>query len=569
MQSVQGIEAFTAERLIRGLARTPFASARELSIFHNMGDMMTRYHLRLMSGQGLADKLDMASLDDELNLRWHLTHDGMDRLSPDTAKVLRTCALSEQWERRLIRRIESVKVLYKLGANLALECGGLLEWYWYSSGAFDAFVKLKNGREFVLMRFGPTLSWKAQRSRLGTMFNAQRMRKVPPALMVVQSTIDEQRIAVDQRNRITRLHITTEKNLLESNSPGIPIWRGCISPDRKTLQKVLEDEPARRGLAKRPAQGGPRPVRSALTSGRRLRPSERLVLELPRPAKRLLRTIYDWPVMRHEQLSTLMGLSSGRLKEWRAHLTKNDLACQIRIGETAEERQRNGTRLCVGTEGLRYLARIDRRRLTELGRHWSIEKQSRGTPDLHVTGHLVQGTKLRVLIKELQHTDGVNEFVSMLASECDENEEWSITHALPPHRWERWFIYNRRRVSIRPDATLDLRFRGLSGFFVLEYEVRADSPLRMDDKLSRYERYYDGMATRFDFDRRRPAVLMVFRDVGTASRFLTYTGEVADELPMLVSSMDVLREKGVTGMAWRSPWHIDMGEVSLRVGIRG
>ena len=187
-----------------------------------------------------------------------------------------------------------------------------------------------------------------------------------------------------------------------------------------------------------------------------------------------------------KEIADLLGVSKGRMMNLMEALSRDKMAYRIRIGETAEERQGNGTRLCVGTEGLRYLARID-----------------------------------------------------------------------------------RRRASIRPDATFDLNFRVLSGYFVLEYEVQADRPSRMDDKLSRYERYYDGMATRFDFDRRRPAVLMVFRDIGTASRFLTYTGEATGELPMLVSSLDVLREKGVTGMAWRSPWRIDMGEVSLRVDIRG
>ena len=492
----------------------------------------------------------------------------MDRLSPDTNGLLRKYALSDNWERLLTRRIDAVEVLYRLGADLARKCGGLREWHWYSSGAFDAFVKLGNGREFVLMRFGPTLSWKAQRSRLGTMLNSQRMRNVPPALIVVQSTVDEHRIAEDLRRRTKWVHLATEKNLLAERAAEATIWRACQSTERKNLQELLRDEPARIGLAKRPAQGGKNPTRSRLTSGRDLRPPERLSLELPRPAKALLGTIYDWPLMRHEQLSNVLSLSGGRLKEWRAHLTKRDLACQIRIGSLAETRQQNGTRLCVGTEGLRSLARIDRRRLTELRRHWSVEKGAGGTPDLAVHRHVVKGTKLRVLIRELQHTDGVNEFVSMLAAECRQDRDWDVAHALPPHRWERWFKFNWRRVSIRPDATFDLRFRGLPGYFTLEYEVRADRPSRMDDKLLRYERYYGAMATRYDFDGRRPVVLMVFRDVGTASRFLTYTEQVADKIPMLVSSMDVLRDSGIIGQSWRSPWHLDRGDVSLRVGIR-
>ena len=557
------------DTLLAGIARTPFASTAELAAFTGVSINEAGAYLGVMARQGLADRLKVASQGREIDNRWHLTAEGVAKHPLKEKALLRKYALSERWARRLVRRIEAVEVMYKVGAELAGRCGGLQEWYWYSVGAFDAFVKLGNGREFVLMRLGATLSWKAQRSRLGTMLNAQANRKVPPVLMVVQSTVDEQRIAADLRNRMVWLHMATEKDLLADRTFETRVWRSVSSPKRMTLRELLKSEPSRPGRGNRTAQGGDRPRRSALTSGRSLGPSERLVLELPRPAKRLLWTIYDWPLMRHEQLSTLMGLSSGRLTEWRAHLIKNDMACQIRIGGSPAARQENGTRFCVGTEGLRYLGRVDRRRLTELVRHWSIEKGDGGTPDLHVQRHEVKGTKLRVLIKELQHTDGVNEFVSMLSMECWQSGDWNLAYALPPHRWERWFIFNRRRISIRPDATFDLRFRGLARSFFLEYEVRADRPSRVDDKLSRYERYYDGMATRFDFDRRRPTVLMVFKDVGTASRFLTYVGQATDEIPMLVSSMDVLRESGITGRSWRSPWHLDRGDVSLRVGMRG
>ena len=551
------------------LARAPFANVSELSAFLGIGMVDGNLALRHLARQGLANNLEMASLVNEFDFRWHLTADGMDSLSSETDAMLKKYAVSEQWERRLVRRIDAVEVLYRVGALLATECGALREWYWYSRGAFDAFVKLRNGREFVLMRLGATLSWKAQRSRLGTMLNSQRRRETPPALLVVQSTVDEQRIATDLRNHISRVHMTTEEALLATTSPDTPLWRDSGSAKRKTLTELLEDEPARRGRAKRTVQGGERPRRSALTSGRRLRLSERQTLALARSAKRLLWTIYDWPLMRQEQIGELLEISTGRVMNLMRTLSSNGLAFGIRLGKSPEERQENGTRLCVGTEGLRYLARIDRRRLTELARHWSVDKDDDGTPELGVQRHDVKGTKIRVLVRELQHTDGMNEFVSMLATECRQDEDWRVAHALPPHRWERWFFFNRRRVSIVPDATLDLRFRGLSGYFTLEYEVRADRPSRMDEKLSRYERYYDGMATRFDFDGRRPVVLMVFKDAGTASRFLTYVNRVRYELPMLVSSMDVLRESGITGMSWRSPWHMDRGDVSLRVGVRG
>ena len=82
--------------------------------------------------------------------------------------------------------------------------------------------------------------------------------------------------------------------------------------------------------------------------------------------RRLLRVLFDWPLMRIDQLADVMAVSEGRLMNFRTPMVKKGLVFNLRIGETPEMRQVNGTRMCVSQEGLRYLGRLDRRRLGEL-----------------------------------------------------------------------------------------------------------------------------------------------------------------------------------------------------------
>ena len=240
------------------------------------------------------------------------------------------------------------------------------------------------------------------------------------------------------------------------------------------------------------------------------------------------------------------------------------LVINLRIGETPEMRQENGTRMCLSEEGLRYLGRLDRRRLGELMRHWCIREHEAGTPELAVQEYDMVGTKLRVLANELNHSDGMNRFVALLAKSCREAKDWELTDLLPPHRWDRTFQYNFRRRRVRPDGVCEVSYRGRRMAFLVEYEQRANIPARMDEKLGRYRNYFGAMSTSGDFDRKQAVVLMVFADAGTASRFGVFArSAVRRPLRMAVSSMDVLSEVGPFGSAWWMPWHKGHGQVSL------
>ena len=86
----------------------------------------------------------------------------------------------------------------------------------------------------------------------------------------------------------------------------------------------------------------------------------------------------------------------------------------------------------------------------------------------------------------------------------------------------------------------------------------------MKPKVEAYRKYYGSMATQFDFGRRRPRTLFVFEDEAQAGRFVSVVRrQMRNENPLFVSSMDVLREKGVFGNAWLYPWELDLGRVQF------
>ena len=293
-----------------------------------------------------------------------------------------------------------------------------------------------------------------------------------------------------------------------------------------------------------------------------------LATELTMPGRRLLDALYDWPLTTAKHLGMLLDMTEGMLKKTRAHLVKRGLVCQVRIGGTPELRRRNCTRLCLGPGGLRYIARRDRRRVSELLGRWRIAPDESGDERLEILHYRLNGSKLRVLARELRHTDGVSGFVGTLAVACRSGADWRLRQALPPHRWERWFRYNAGWRSIRPDATIELEHRGRRLSCLLEFEMRAIKPGTMAGKLLKYRNYFGASDTRADFDDRGATALFLFADEATASRFCALAARTLSRpMPLLVSDMQRVTETGPLGRAWRSPWRLQRGYISLAAAL--
>ena len=558
-------------RLLSALAAAPFAERDELAAFAGLPPSSTLESLLRLEARELVASVRHTRTNTSRVRRWHLTPSGITRMAElrgaTTGRLLRELPLSAEWRRHLLRRLDAVAPLYNIGREVAGCTDGPIGWRWLRAGALDALLELTGGGTLALLRLGPTLSWQAMRSRIGTLYGMQRARRCSTALLVLPGNLEAQRLAADLRGRAVDAFAASEYDAMHA-APGSAIWRSLGSARGLTLAQVVGRSRDIRGGQVHVAGGSERASMPTATLSAGADGLDLLAPELTVPGRRLLDAIYDWPLTNAEHLGMLLDMTESMMKKTRAHLVKRGLVCQVRIGGTPELRRRNGTRLCLGPAGLRYIARRDRRRVSELLGRWSIAPDEAGDERLEVLHYRLEGSKLRVLARELRHTDGVSDFVGTLAAACRRDGDWRLQQALPPHRWERWFRYNAGWRSVRPDATIELEHRGRRLAYLLEYEQRAIKPGTMAAKLRRYRNYFGAVDTRADFDGRGATALFVFADEATASRFCALTARTARRpLPMLVSSVDILAAEGPLGRSWRSPWSLQQGYVPLAAAL--
>ena len=558
-------------RLLDALARTPFAERGELAAFAGLPPSSTLESLLSLEECGLVAFVRHTRTNTSRVRRWHLTLGGIMLLAEGrnttTGRLLRELPLSAEWRRRLLRRLDAVAPLYRVGREVAEWTGGPIGWRWLRAGALDALLELPDGGTLALMRLGPTLSWRAMRSRVGTLYGMQRTGRCPAALLLLPGNIEAQRIGADLRGRAIDAYAASECDVMQT-APGSAVWRSLREAQGVTLTQAISGITGKSKMGEWGSIGSARTSMPALPISDGANDHDLIATELTMPGRRLLDATYDWPLTSAARLGMLLDMTEVMMKKTRAQLVRRGLVCQVRIGGTPELRRRNGTRLSLSADGLHYIARRDRRRVSELLGRWSITPDEAGDVRLDVQHYRLDGSKLRVLARELRHTDGVSGFLGTLAASCRGGDDWGLRQALPPHRWERWFRYDTGWRSIRPDATIELAHRGRRLSFLLEYEMRAIKPRTMAAKLRRYRRYFGAADTGADFDGRRPAALFVFADGATASRFCALAARtLRNPLPLLVSSVEVLAETGPLGRAWRSPWRLQRGYVSLAAAL--
>lgn len=560
------------EVAIRALGRMPFLERRELSAVSSLAERTALDALHRLEREGLAHAV-RHSLNEKSRLRrWYLTPRGIERFADmeglTVGEAVRLFPLSWEWRRWLLRRMDTVATCYRIALDASLPYQGRLRWRWERSGPLDAFLTLTDGRTLGIARFGPALPRRSMYSRLGSLMEMHRRSTLFAALLVVPSSIEAHGILERMKGEGLDLSLAVEEDVRHSR-PGDALWRShTYRPDTAfPIDGVIK------GVVRRPAAptGAP-PRRAAVPAGVVGDVENDLDLvacNLGQPASRMLDTLADWPLMRLTELAEFLGISLRHAKDGRAQLARLGLIVRLRFGRTAEERRETGTRLALSIDGLRYLSWRDRTRLSDLTAFWGIHPDKNGDDALRLASYRIRGSKLRVLTRELRHTDGVHHFVSTLNAACRETDVWKKLDLIPPHRWERWFHYNNRRYGLKPDATGQYTWRGIGVSLLLEYEERAIGPAYMRDRLIRYQRYYHALETSADFDGRW-AVLVIFDDAASASRFSTLSARhmrrgrtFSSKLPLFVSSSDVLERDGVLKSAWITPGNLESGRVGL------
>ena len=548
-------------RVLDALSRTPYAEHRELTAFAGLPPSSALDSLRRLHAGGLADFVRHIRTDTSRVRRWHVVPRGVTRLARHLGTtgdaLARERPVSAEWLSVLLQRLDAVAALYLVAHEVAM-CGGSLKFRWQGGDPLDALVEFPDGRMLAVMRFGRTLTWKEMRRRVGGLYGLQRVRRCPPALLLVPGGLEVQRLGADLRGRAIAAFAAAEDDLTRA-APGAAVWRSLDSPQGLTLEQALAGSRSRLEIA---GMGGS--ASASLPAVDLTDDVDLTATELSMPARRLLDALYDWPLMSSEHLEALLGMSEAMLKKTRAFLIERELACLLRIGTTPELRRLNGSRLCQAADGVSYLARRDGSSEDQLLALWGVTRSVTGDERLEVKDYRVDGSGLGVLVGQLSHTDGVSELVAMFAVACRDAAGWRLLQALPPHRWERWFTYDGTWRCVRPDAVLDIEHRRVRRQYVLEYEQSAIRPSTMREKLKKYLRYFGSMETHRDFDSRRATLLIVFAEEETAGSFCRVAARAAPRpVPLLVSSREKLSQVGMLGQAWRSPWRFQDRYVSL------
>ena len=565
-------------RVLSTLASMPFLTVAELAGVTGLHDSTVGDTLHRLERDSLVEAITHTLSPKSRSRRWFLAPAGIAELarrrrqdeSPDD--LLKAFPLTTQWRRNLLGRLDAVAIIYRVAQHVAEGAERRFTWRWERRGALDAAFRLQSGRTAGVVRIGSGLSGKAVSSRFGTLLNLHRRGELQAALIIVPGPIDMHRIRHLAARRDMLLFAADEPDLIQAPSSAA-VWRRLGGGERMTLAEVLNMVPPQAELP-RTRQSRPRASMPAITLGEDVGETDMLAGELTVPEKQMLVLLHDWPIVSTSQLPRMLNVSEGHMRRTKGRLSRLGLIHSLRIGRTAAQRHRNESRICLSNAGLRYTARRDRAGLEDILERWSVAPDPAGDEAFRIPGHRIDGEKLQTLVKELRHTTGTYEVVSLIMDACHRSRSLEVAQMLPAHRWERRYRYGTRRSrrrrdiwrAIKPDAAFLLKHRAgnRQTAYILEYERRATVPARMEERIQRYRTYYGSKDTDEDFPE-RPTLLVVFQKIEDASRFVSYALHADGEpIPMLVSSIEEIERTGnALGNCWMTPWRLDEGSLPI------
>ena len=528
--------------LLRVLAEAPLADRIELARLSPWSERAVYQRLAGLQRAGLVEDLPHASELIRPTRRFLLTADGIEQLAANegrsSADILRDYPVSEQWRRTLLRRIDAVAVIYRLGSALA-EIEGPPRLRWYRSQPADAAFALSGARSLAVVRWGPKLDRTAFTVRIG------RLRDGPAysgALLLVPDEVRFRQARRLLRSTQTACFIALERDAARESGES-PIWRTPSGGPALSLKEALGYVPPEGQWAVERTPRRSQPPRPLTARAGSREPDRLLAARLKRSEKRTLDLVGDWPWIRPEHLAALLGVARRRVSQLTAGLERRELLNAPRI--------EGHRRLALTDRGLALLARRDRASVGQARKRWSAAPTD---PEAPFSWRSVPGRRSRQLLRHLAHTESVHGFLAALAEQAqDRNGE--LLQLDPPQRASRYFRLDGTLYSVQPDAFGLLRSGGRDQPFLLEWERRAIRPSTMTTKLGPYRRYY-GTQRPTDDHGAQPLVLIAFDDPLAADRFLRMLREQPwsdrERLPIRVSDRGVLERVGPLGSAWRS-----------------
>ena len=529
------------EDLLRLVAELPLADRFELASLSPWSERAVYQRLGDLRRSGLVEDLSHASELIRPTKRFLLTVDGIERLALNLERsherILQDFPVSGRWRQTLLRRIDAVAVIYRLGSALA-ELDGPPRLRWYRSQPVDAAFALPEARSLAVVRWGPMLD------RTGFSVRTHRLRRGPAYSGRLVLVPDEVRFR--QARRLLRgthvvCFLALERDAARSSSEA-RIWRTPSGSPRLSLREALSYVPPEGQWAvERPARRNLLPRSLATRTGTR-EPDWLLQVRLKPSEKRALDLIGDWPWIRPDHLAGLLSVARRRVSQLTAGLE--------RLGLVTAPRVEGRRRLALTDRGLALLANRDRASVGAARKRWSANPLD---PEAPFGWRILRGRRSRQLLRHLEHTESVHGFLAALADQAFAQGR-ELIQLDPPHRASRYFRLDGTLYSVQPDAFGVLRHEDRDQPFFLEWERRAIRPSTMAAKLAPYQRYYRDQRPTDDHGA-PPLVLFAFDDSLAADRFLRVLRELPsrtfDILPIRITDREMLEHHGPLGAAWR------------------
>ncbi|MDE2892181.1 MAG: replication-relaxation family protein [Chloroflexota bacterium] len=528
--------------LLRLVAELPLADRIELARLSRWSERAVYQRLGGLERAGLVESVAHASESISPTRRYLLSEAGVKRLALSNGcrakEILAEHPVSQPWQRTLLGRLDSVAVIYRLACALA-ELEGPPRLRWFRSQPADAALGLGDGRTLAVVRWGRT----ADRTAFGVRLS--RLREGPSYSGALVLAPDEVRLRYARRRLRQAPFIcffSLEREAAWANSEQ-HVWHEPNAGVSLSLKEALSYVRSRGWWAIEPSPRGTQSPDS-LDIARDARAPDWLLPARLKPAqKRTLDLVGDWPWIRPDHLSALLGVARRRVSKLTAKLERLDLLTAPRI---------DGKRRLVLTDrGLALLARRDRASVGAARKRWSAGLIE---PEGPLEWRNLRGRRARQLLRNLTHTEAVHGFLAALADQGHANG-WRVTQLDPPQRASRYFRFEDRLHSIQPDAFGMLRRDGREHPFFLEWERRAIRPSTMAAKLAPYLRYY-GAKRPVEDHGAIPLVLVVFDDELAADHFLRVARERQERtdirLPLWVSDRDAIARCGPLDCVWRS-----------------
>jgi len=522
---------------MRRLAELPFLDRLELVAVSGWSRGAVYPTLHVLQREGLVGSLPHSTSSTPRTTRFYLTRQGLRRLARDEgasfADQIRRYPVSQQERRLLLERLDGGSSIYRLTSALA-DVAHPLRFRWYRAHPLDAAITLPDGRSVGIIRRGLTAERTAFAKRLRRLWEGDL-----PGLLLLLAP-DE--IRLRQARRLLQgapvfCALALEAEAIQAGA-GDPIWRLTSGSARLSLPEALGHAgPAREWPRERPL------------SKRRLAPdlcatNRPLTSRLTAAEKRTLELIGDWPWIAPAQLGPLLGVERARLAQLLGWLADLELVATHRLG--------GRSRLALSDRGIAYLARRDRAAVGAARQRWSTKPRD---PNAPFDWRNVSGARSRQLLRHLDHTESVHEFIAALAEQSRANS-WRLEQLDPPHRASRYFRHNDGSIrSIQPDAFAVVRREGQAEALFLEWERRAVRPTTMTARLAPYLRYYCSPRPTDDHGV-QPTLLVVFEDELAADHFLRVAEQAMSRarvlIPLKVSDSVRLERLGPFGPTWRS-----------------